>query len=79
MKALWKIGPEGVAECVNMLPTSDGFVRFIEPDKNAVIVQLIQSFDEYGAARVRRVISIECMDEEMYPELREEAARIFRA
>jgi hypothetical protein len=52
-------------ECVNMLPSPDGSMHIIMPKKNAVIIQVVDT----GNGTFRKIVSIECMDESLYPEL----------
>lgn len=66
-------------ECLNFIPTKDGTLVPIEPTKNAVIVQLVESFTDEGERLVGRVVCIECVDEKMYPDLKAEAQRILCA
>lgn len=66
-----------VGECVNMIPQKDGSIQTIEPNKNAVIVQLFPGGkDENGKRIMKRIVCIECVDDELYPALKEEAFKI---
>ena len=59
---------DDAGECVNFIPQIDGTLAPIEANKNAVIVQIMG----YG----KKIVSIECMNEDFYPLLQEEAKRI---
>ena len=65
-------------ECVNMIIQKNGSMQTIEATKNAVIVQLFPGGkDEEGRRIIKRIICIECVDDEIYPDLQKEALRIF--
>jgi len=68
-----------LGECLNMMPDKNGTITTIEPTKNAVIVQLYEKVIDNGERQITRLICIECMDEKLYPDLKEEALRIVRA
>ena len=72
----YSFGGSSVGECVKLLPLPNGSIRTIVPDKNAVIVQLIDATEEGGPRLTRRIFSVECKDEAMYPLLMAEAIRI---
>lgn len=63
-------------EMVNIIPKMDGSIKIIEANKNAVIVQLFISHTEEGERVINRAVCVECMDDELYPDLQAEALRI---
>ncbi len=65
-------------ECLNLIPTKAGTMRIIEATKNAVIVQLMESWNEEGERILKRIVSIECVDKFLYQDLKDEALRILR-
>ncbi len=73
-----KASMDSSGELVNMIPRIDGSIHVIEPDKNAVIVQIIKRWNEDGEPYYQKIVSIEYMDENIYPELKKEALRILR-
>jgi hypothetical protein len=68
----------GARMLVNIAPTETGAIRAVEPDRNAVIVDIIPVPQEDGSIKNSRVIWIMCKDEEMRPAL-EDQARILLA
>ncbi len=62
-------------ECLNITPAKDGSLRIIEATKNAVIVQLMETWID-GELIPKRIVSIECVDETLLPYLKKEAHRI---
>lgn len=63
-------------ECLNLMPTKDGATKYIEATKNAVIMQLFVSYNDDGERVLNRAVCIECIDDELYPDLKDEAMRI---
>lgn len=80
MRAFYKPATDSDAgECLNLIPAKDGSMSPIEATKNAVIVQLVERWSDKGERLIQRIVCIECMDESIYPDLKEEALRILRA
>lgn len=63
-------------ECTNFTIDEHGGLTSIFPTKNAVIVQIFADLDKDGNRYIRRSVSIECIDESLYPDLQKEAGLI---
>ena len=58
-----------VKEVVNAVP-GDMCFTLIEPKRNAVIIDYMETSDGQGKTVVKKVISVECKDEHLYEGLR---------
>lgn len=48
----------------------------IEPKRNIIRIEYIPTLNEEGKRILKRIVTIECLDEAMLPLLREEARRV---
>ncbi len=79
MKSICETNMNNGATRVVNLRVDKGVVEHVTATRNAVIVDYVQSFDYDGEPYLNPIITIECKDMDMLPELEERASMIFNA
>lgn len=72
----FEYGPGNMKTIVNIAPDARGVLRTITPGKDAVVVHLIETTNQFEEKKLERLVTIECLNDQMLSVLQSEAKKI---